>query len=156
MYQRILVPVDGSAAADAGLAEAIRLARTIGATLRIVHVLDLRPQAGGFDTSLGYTGDVIELQRESGTALLKDAASKVREAGVPLETRMVETYAARASELIVAEAASSKAELIVMGTHGRRGVSRLVLGSDAEQVLRHSPVPVLLVHGRPGPPATAA
>jgi len=149
MYQRILVPVDGSETAAAGLAEAIRLGRLTVATLRLVHVVDLRPYAGGYDTSIGYTGDVIEVMRESGQAILKAAGTQVQAAGLTLESQLLETFSARACDLIVDEATACGADLIVIGTHGRRGVSRLVLGSDAEQVLRQSPVPVLLVRNKP-------
>jgi nucleotide-binding universal stress UspA family protein len=67
---------------------------------------------------------------------------------VQARTVLVETLAGPAADAIVAEAKKWKADLIVMGTHGRRGVRRLVMGSDAEQVLRETPVPVLLVRAR--------
>jgi len=60
---------------------------------------------------------------------------------------MIETFGARVADLIVDETVAAKADLIVIGTHGRRGVGRLLLGSDAEQILRLAPVPVLLVRG---------
>jgi len=149
MYMTILVPVDGSATANAGLAEAIRLGRLTGATLRLLHVADLRPYASGYDASIGYTGDLIERVRESGLAVLKEAEAQVRAAGLAVQTQLIETFSARASDLIVDQANTCGAELVVIGTHGRRGIQRLMLGSDAEQVLRQSPVPVLLVRGRP-------
>ncbi len=67
------------------------------------------------------------------------------EAGVPFEQKLVEKIGAHAWQELVAQAKDWKADLIVVGTHGRRGLKRLVMGSDAELVLRHSPFPVLMV-----------
>ena len=145
MYQRILVPVDGSATSDAGLAEAIKLGRLTGATLRLVHVVDLMPYGGGFDLASAYTGELVPLLLEAGQKTLDAASEQVRSAGLALETQLLEAFASRASDLILDEARSCAADLIVIGTHGRRGIGRLMLGSDAEQVLRQAPVPVLLV-----------
>ncbi len=149
MYQRILVPVDGSATSDAGLAEAIKLGTLTGAALRLVHVVDLMPYAG-FDLSAAYTGDLMPLLRAGGKATLAAAGAKVQAAGLNFDTQLLETFLERASESILTEAKIWNADLIVIGTHGRRGIDRLVMGSDAEQVLRQASAPVLLVRARPG------
>jgi nucleotide-binding universal stress UspA family protein len=79
--------------------------------------------------------------------VLQEAETRVRAAGVAVETELYESYSGRVSDLVIAKAREWGAQLIVLGTHGRRGVGRMLLGSDAEQVLRQSPVPVLLVRG---------
>jgi nucleotide-binding universal stress UspA family protein len=144
MYQRILVPVDGSETSDKGLKEAVRLAREQGARLRLVHVIDQSAMPagpyGGF-----YTEAVADALRQSGQAVIDAAEKFVRAEGVQVEQKVLENIAARVADVIVEEAGNWGADLIVMGTHGRRGVSHLFLGSDAEAVVRMSPVPVLLV-----------
>jgi len=149
MYQRILVPVDGSATSEAGLAEAIRLGKLTGATLRLVHVVDLMPYAGGYDVVNVYYTDLTPYLREGAQKILQAAQKQVEAAGLKPETQLLETFSGRVSDLLLDEVKSCGADLVVIGTHGRRGISRLMLGSDAEQVLRQSPVPVLLVRGKP-------
>jgi nucleotide-binding universal stress UspA family protein len=142
-YRRILVAVDGSAAASAGLREALRLAKREGAELCILHVVNesvpYTPLAGAPPINL------IALLLGSGRALLKKAQSQARKHGVEATTILVETTQRDAAGTIVAQARKRRVDLIVLGTHGRRGMLRLVLGSDAEQVVRTAPVPVLLV-----------
>lgn len=145
MYQRILVPVDGSPTSDRGLQEAIRLARLTGGRLRLLHVVDDLSFALGMDAYAGYAGDWLNLLREAGRKVLQDAKAVVTAAGIEVDTALYDSVEGRVAELTVAEARKWPAEVIVIGTHGRRGVGRLVLGSSAEYVLRLSPVPVLLV-----------
>ena len=145
MYQRILVPIDGSATAARGLDEAIRLAKLTGGTLQLLHALDDLSMATGYETYAVYAGDVIPLLRQTGAKLLGEAKARVEAAGVKVETVLLEVFAVRVSDLVVEHAKSWPADLIVIGTHGRRGVGRLLLGSDAEQIVRMSPVPVLLI-----------
>lgn len=149
MYRKILVPFDGSATSLLGLEEAIRLAKSLGATLRIVHVVDEFLMDLGYVPSLHYDSVIASL-REGGRKVLGDAEALVRKSGVPFESALLETMGGRAPELIIADAREWSAQLIVMGTHGRRGLRRIALGSDAELVLRSSPVPVLLVRGAAG------
>ena len=87
--------------------------------------------------------------RERGKVILEESVSLVRKAGLEPESAMLESIGGPAAEFIVSKAVEMKAQLIVMGTHGRRGLRRLALGSDAEQVIRTSPVPVLLVRDEP-------
>jgi nucleotide-binding universal stress UspA family protein len=144
MYQRILVPVDGSPTSIRGLDEAIRLGKLTGARLLLVHGVDQLSFATGFEI---YTGDVAGMLRESGQQVLAEARARVEAAGVPVETYLSEAFGQRVCELVLEQARAFQAELIVLGTHGRRGVGRLLLGSDAEQIVRIAPVPVLLVRG---------
>ena len=142
MYQRILVPVDGSGTAGRGLEEAIKLGKLTGASLKLLHIVEQLVYAPGL------SADVLPLVRESGEKVLRIARAQVADAGLKVETRLVENPSLRLAETVRAEATAWRADLIVIGTHGRRGVNRLFLGSDAEQVVRLSEVPVLLVRGR--------
>jgi len=145
MYQRILVPVDGSPTSDRGLDEALRLARLTGARLRLVHAVDELTFATGMEPAAVYAADLIPLLREAGLKVLEGAQARAAAAGIPADTVLHESFAGRLSDFVVEQARTWPAELVVIGTHGRRGVRRLLLGSDAEQILRTAPVPVLLV-----------
>ncbi len=147
MYKRILVPVDGSATSAKGLEEAIRLAKLTGASLELVNVVDEMSLAFGVEAYATYSQDVLAALREGAREILEKAQQRAASAGVGVDTKAIETFGARVADLIVDEAVATKADLIVIGTHGRRGVGRLLLGSDAEQILRLAPVPVLLVRG---------
>lgn len=145
MYQRILVPVDGSPTSERGLQEAIRLALLTHADLRLIHVIDEMSFMLGID-AYGYsTGELLDLLRKDGAEVLQQAVATVRAQGVPVDSVLYENLDKTVQQRIIAEAEMWKADLIVIGTHGRRGVRRLMLGSSAESVLRTSPVPVLLV-----------
>ncbi len=150
IYGRILVPVDGSATCARGIQEAIKLAKALGSRLRLVHVVDeLIIDYSGVGVTTAYSGDVIKGLREAGKKTLADAEALVRRSGLDPEAVLLEAIGGASARLIVAQADEWPADLIVMGTHGRRGIRRLALGSDAEQVLRTSTVPVLLVRGAP-------
>lgn len=145
MYQRILVPVDGSPTSQRGLDEAIRLAQVMKGRLRLIHVIDELSFALAMDAYSGYSGDWLGVLREAGKRVLDDAKAIAETAGVDTETMLCDSFEGSVHEQVTAEAAKWPAELIVIGTHGRRGVGRLVLGSSAEHILRFAPVPVLLV-----------
>ena len=143
MYQRILVPVDGSHTSSAGLQEAIRIAIDQRAHLRLISVVDelvVAQQFEGFNAN-----ELIDALRESGEKAIANALALTRKHDLKADASIVETMGTRVSDVIVREAKKWKADLIVMGTHGRRGINRVVLGSDAEAVLRDTPVPVLMV-----------
>ncbi len=142
MYQRILVPVDGSPTSNQGLDEAVKLAKLTGATLRLVYVVNELTFATGFEI---YTPDLIGLLKEGGEQILREAKARVQTSGVDVSTFLSENFAGRLCDIVVDEARTWNADLIVIGSHGRRGVQRLFIGSDAEQILRNAPVPVLLV-----------
>ena len=143
-YRKILVPVDGSPASNRGLAEAIALARNQGATLRLVHVLDELILGPGAEAVV-YLGNTVDLLREAGEQIVARAEAAAHASGLESESVILETTGGRAADSIVAEARACGADLIVLGTHGRRGARRLVMGSDAEEIVRTTPVPVLLV-----------
>lgn len=145
MYHRILVPIDGSSTSTQGLDEAIKLAKLTGASLRLIHVVDPLTFATGFELYGAYAGNVIPLMKEAGEKILEQARTLVAASGVKVDTLLFDSLATRVSDTVVEQAKAWDADLIVIGTHGRRGVKRLMLGSDAEQIVRMAPVPVLLV-----------
>jgi len=146
MYSRILVPVDGSNTATAGLKEAIRLTKNQGGKLCLLHIVDELVLDYTYGSGL-YAGTVVEALREGGKKVLADAQALVQSDGVESEAVLVETIGGPAAVSIIDQANKWRADLIVMGTHGRRGLRRMALGSDAETVVRTAPVPILLVRG---------
>jgi nucleotide-binding universal stress UspA family protein len=148
MLSKILVPVDGSSTSMRGLAEAISLAKQVKGTLRILHDVDELLMT---DVPLGtdYYSKWAEAMREKGKKVLREAQAFARTRNVDAEIALSESMGKRAAYAIVEQANAWPADLIVMGTHGRRGISRLLMGSDAELVLRTSSVPVMLVREQP-------
>lgn len=144
MYQRILVPVDGSATAERGLREAIGLAAGQATRLLFLHVVDDYTMLIETTSAASYD-EMIKGLRHCGLDVLAKAKRSAEAAAVHCETLMREVTGKRISDVIVDQAAQHACDLIAMGTHGRRGFSRLALGSTAEGVARSSPVPVLLV-----------
>ena len=141
MYKRILCPIDGSVTAQLGLDHAIELAKDQQAELIILHVMDntvflIYPPLleGPFDEVRNY-----------GKKILSEAQDKARAKGVTAEIRMIEIAVGRVADAIVEQIDKLRADLVVMGTHGRRGASLLFMGSDASIVVAASPVPILLV-----------
>ena len=148
-YKRILVPVDGSPTSQRGLREAIRLARGQKASLQLVHVVDEHVIVMTSMEAGNTLGELAPVLKRRGQRILEKAQAAARHAGVRCSSVLLETLLAPAADLIVRQARKGRADLIVIGTHGRRGVRRLLMGSDAEQVVRSSPVPVMLVRGSP-------
>lgn len=145
MYSRILVALDGSKTASGALDAAIQFALDTGVQLQPLYVIDLPLIAydvPGFDPSI-----VRDACLEESRIVCADAQARMTRAGVKGEPRAVEVEAGTedVAQCIERAAADYGADLIVMGTHGRRGVRRLVLGSVAERVLRSARRPVLLV-----------
>lgn len=150
MYERVLVPFDGSDASRRALHEAIRIASHSGAKLHLLHIVDeflLSSTVDASHMSSAYYEDAIAALRTSGQRILSEGEQIAREAGLSPESTLLETIGARVADQIVQKAAECQADLIVMGTHGRRGWRRIVLGSDAEGVLRSATTPVLFVRG---------
>ena len=141
MYKRILVPVDGSETSTRAVVAALQMARENGGRLRLVHALDELAYLSGYE----YSADLLKAARDQGSRVLEDAQVMAKAAGVPADGKLVETAGRRLGELVAEEARNWEADLVVVGTHGRRGMSRILLGSGAEQVLRLAPVPVLAV-----------
>ncbi|MCP1642348.1 MULTISPECIES: universal stress protein [Pseudomonas] len=146
MYERILVAVDGSPVSDRALGEAVKLAQLTGGELRVITIVD-SPLRHLPDYAVYYNPEPL---REAALKAADDVLAKAREqVGDKVKAKFDRVCQERASEEIAErielEAEDAKADVIVMGTHGRRGVRRLMLGSVAEGLLRVSNRPVLLV-----------
>lgn len=146
MFKRILVPIDGSGPSRVGLERAIALAKNQKARLRLMHVVDEHGVIQGMESTMNI-GELLDSLVAEGRKILAGAAATAKKHGVKTDTVLYEVLIGRVADRIVREAAKWHADVIVMGTHGRRGIGRLVMGSDAENVLRQAPVPILLVRG---------
>ncbi|HYA38548.1 MAG TPA: universal stress protein, partial [Candidatus Methylomirabilis sp.] len=146
MYSRILVAVDGSSHADRAVRHAAGIAKGLSAALRIIHVVDMGWLPLGPELAIDI-GAIAKARRAVGEKILAAARETARAAGVEAEIKLVETATPtqRIAGAIADEAAGWPADVVVLGTHGRRGVERLLLGSVAEGVARLSTVPVLLI-----------
>jgi nucleotide-binding universal stress UspA family protein len=149
MYTRILAAVDGSPTAEHALRHAIGLAKGLSATLRVVHVVDMGVLPLGPELAIDI-GAVTKARRAAGEKILAAARDICQTDGVQAETQLLETGtpAEHIAEALATEARAWPADLVVAGTHGRRGIQRLLLGSVAERIARMSPVPVLLIPPR--------
>lgn len=142
-YKRILVPVDGSPTSNKALVAALELARESGGCVRVMHTIDELALLTGFE----YTDEVVQAARDHAQKLLADALAIVQSAGVEGDNYLMDAPGKRLGDAVAQEAASWKADLVVVGTHGRRGLSRVLLGSGAESVIRLAITPVLVVRG---------
>jgi len=146
-YRNILVPVDGSATSTKALAAALNIAREANGRVRLVHAVDVLAHLAGF----GASGQVFAIVREAGERVLAEAADLAKAAGVPCESVLFDKPGERLGETMAREASTWGADLVVVGTHGRRGVQRALLGSGAEEIIRLATVPVLVIrHGDGG------
>lgn len=148
MFKRILVSVDGSHTAELALQKAINLAKELRAQLRIVHVVDVINI--NLYAEIPNPSEVSDAMIRIGREILRKAEAVSREAGINAETKLIEidSLGQRIPEAITNNAEAWPAELIVIGTHGRRGLSHLFLGSVAEGVVRIATKPVLLIRGK--------
>jgi nucleotide-binding universal stress UspA family protein len=146
MYQKILVATDGSTLSKKAVTSAIELAALAGASLVVLKVVPRYPQSyfeGGMALQVAEVSRVEKQWADSAQATV-DAVQKVAEAkgvkakGVTVKSDLV-------SDAIIATAKKNKCDLIVMASHGRRGIKRLLLGSETQLVLTHSHVPVLVL-----------
>ena len=152
MYRRILVCVDGSVASNQALGAATGLATDLGgrAVLRLVHVLDEQSFYTGYERYGAQSGEIITIMRKRGEKVLSDALAIAQSAGMEVDTLLIDRLGERLGESIAGQARKWKADLVVVGTHGRRRVARLLLGSGAETIIRLAPVPVLVVRSADG------
>lgn len=149
MYKHILVAVDGSATSNLALNEAVRLAGDQHAAIRLVHVVDLIPTY----TDLETPNQVIQYQealREIGQKVLSESRALADKSGVQTDSQLhvIETPGEHVYDAVANEAIRWPADLIVIGTHGRRGIRRFLLGSVAEGVIRVATTPILLIRGK--------
>lgn len=145
MFHRILVATDGSATAQRGVREAIALAAQQHAQLTMLYVVNFYAAVAQMQMSNERLFERhLQAMRHAGHVALDRAGSQAHAAGVSPRLLLREARVDRAAEAIVAEARTGY-DLLVLGTHGRRGWQRFVMGSDAEEVLRTASIPVLLV-----------
>ena len=139
MYRHILIPTDGSELAEHGMAHGLALAKFLGAKASVIFVVEPFPEMTGryLETVARYA----ELRKEQATNVLDRAAKAAKEAGLSCETIQAEGQPHRA---IIAAAENKGCDLIVMSSHGRSGLSALLLGSVTNKVLTHAKTPVLV------------
>lgn len=141
MYHNIAVPVDGSEASRVLLRHSLKLAKEQGAQVRLIHVVEPIHHV--------VVEGVIDLNatmRRQGQSILDEALGQARGAGVEATAALVESDGQHIADAIVDEAAAVRADLLAIGTHGRRGIEHLIIGSVAEGVATLAKIPVLLIH----------
>lgn len=145
MFKHILVPVDGSETSLQAVSKAAELAKAFNSEVTAVYVLDPYPFTGvGADFAYGQAQYLSAATAEANKAL-EDVTERMKDTGVTVKTLVGEGHAIH--EGIVRVGENVGADLIVMGSHGRRGLEKLVLGSVAQRVLQAAKVPVLVVRG---------
>ena len=143
LFKKILVPVDGSNTSNKALDYALKIAQTDKAEVRLIYCIDELSLLSSHE----YSGEMAQLARDSGHKILQDGMALANTAKVKADTRLIDRVGQRLGESVADAAGDWGADLIVLGTHGRRGIGRVLLGSGAEQVMRMAPVPVLMVRG---------
>jgi nucleotide-binding universal stress UspA family protein len=146
MYQRILVATDGSTLSKKAVSNAIALAKLNGAELVALKVIPRYPQSyfeGGLALPASDIAKVEKQWAEHGQAVVDAVAKSAAAKGVTVKA--VTAKSDLVSEAIIATAKKHKCDLIVMASHGRKGIKRLLLGSETQQVLTHSHIPVLVL-----------
>jgi nucleotide-binding universal stress UspA family protein len=146
MYKRILVPTDGSPLSKKAVKSAVELAAGIGAEVVVLNVVSRYPVSyfeGGVSISPQEVGRVEKLWAEKGQALADAAAQAAERAGVKAKGVVVRSDLV--AEAILAAVRKHKCDLVVMASHGRKGLKRLLLGSETQHVLTHGDIPVLVL-----------
>lgn len=147
MYAQILIATDGSELAAGALDQGLKLARTLGSKVTVVTVTEPAAVIGGGYAAVAGTGfdpmpELVAAQKQVADSVLKAASDVAKAQGIDVDTVLVDN--SFPAEGIVASAENVGADLIVMASHGRRGLGRLLLGSQTSNVLAHSKVPVLV------------
>ena len=146
MYQRILVPTDGSTLSKKAMRSAVELASSIGAEVVALNVVPRYPTSyfeGGISVSPSEVARVEKQWAEHGQALADDVEKVAAKAGV--KARAITVRSDMVAEAILAAAKKNKCDLVVMASHGRKGIKRLLLGSETQHVLTHGSIPVLVL-----------
>lgn len=143
LFKKILVPIDGSNTSNKALDYALKMAKTDQAEVRLIYCIDELSMLSGHE----FSGEIMQMARESGHSILQKGLALAQTAKIKADTRLIDRAGQRLGESVADAAGDWGADLIVLGTHGRRGIGRVLLGSGAEQVMRMSPVPVLMVRG---------
>lgn len=143
LFKKILVPIDGSNTSNKALDYALKMAQNDQAEVRMIYCIDELSVLTGHE----FSSEVMQMARDNGHAILQKGLALAQSAKIKADTRLVDRVGQRLGESVADAAGDWGADLIVLGTHGRRGIGRVLLGSGAEQVMRMSPVPVLMVRG---------
>ena len=149
MFTRILVPVDFSEPSDAALKYARAVAGKFGASLHLLHVFEPPPYLTGAFSPEVYIADAAAVQAE----LMEEARKRLQDRVTPDDrdrhAATADIVVGQSAPVILEYATDKKMDLIVMGTHGRSGMSHLLMGSVAEKVVRAAPCPVMTVRRAP-------
>jgi nucleotide-binding universal stress UspA family protein len=140
MYRHILIPTDGSELAERGVAQGLALAKAVGAKVSVIFVIE--PFAEMTGRYLETVSRYVELRKEQAKSVLDGAANAAKKAGVSCETIQVENE--QPHQAIIAAAEDKGCDLIVMSSHGRSGLSKLLIGSVTNKVLTQAKIPVLV------------
>ncbi|GAB3767157.1 universal stress protein [Ramlibacter monticola] len=146
MYKRILVPTDGSALSKKAIKSAVELAAALGAEVVALNVVPRYPRSyfeGGVSVSVADVARIEKQWAEQGQAVADEVGKAAAKAGV--QSRATTVRSDLVAEAILAAARKSRCDLIVMASHGRRGIKRLLLGSETQHVLTHGNIPVLVL-----------
>lgn len=143
VFKKILVPVDGSGTSNKAVDFALRMAKDDQASVRLLHCID----ETSFLDANEYSSELIQQARQAGQKILQDGQAAAMKLGVAADTLLLERAGQRLGNSVADVAGDWGADLVVVGSHGRRGLGRWLLGSGSEQILRTSSVPVLLVRG---------
>lgn len=147
--KNILVPVDFGDASDAAVAYAVDLAETTGAKLVLLHAFEI-PIVGVPDGVVAVTAELTSRIVEAAEKALGALVARYEGRGVTITARLEQ---GDARDVILTQASKVGADLIIIGTHGRRGIARALIGSVAERIVRTAPIPVLTIHAHEAPPA---
>ena len=140
MYRHILIPTDGSELAEHGVAHGLALAKSLAAKVSVIFVVEPFSELTG--RFLEAVATYAQLRREQAASALNRVANAAKEAGVSCETIQVENE--QPHQGIIAAAEEKGCDLVVMSSHGRSGLSKLLVGSVANKVLAHAKTPVLV------------
>ncbi|MFY7866184.1 universal stress protein [Roseateles sp.] len=143
MFKRILVPTDGSEISTKALESAIGMARIHGSTLYALSVKEPFPYSAVSEMQPTPPQEFFDAQERIASARIKTVLAAAEAAGVPCEGHTIE--ALHAWEAIIEHASDKQCDLVIMASHGRRGVQALLLGSETQKVLTHCTIPVLVV-----------
>ena len=143
MFKRILVPLDGSPPSEAALQRAITLAQAFGSSVTVMMAYDPYPYIGAAAEYGTYQAQYLEDLQSFAQATVKAASEAVQAAGLPVQSQVME--ASKTWRAVLEQADHAQADLIVMGSHGRNGLDKLVMGSVTQRVLQHTTLPVLVV-----------
>jgi nucleotide-binding universal stress UspA family protein len=146
-FKLFLVPVDGTPASNRGLTTAVELAKPLGAHIYLVHVIDTAVMVADVEVA-AYAPAIIDEVRRDGEQIIERSRKLAGEAGVPCDGRVIDAPGEPIADAILDEAVKRRADVIAMGSHGKRRLARIILGSTALAVVRAATIPVLLIRAK--------